>query len=269
MKKRLLCLILVICLTATFPLSVSATEIGDSEVILTQATINRVNQEILTGRITNVNDVLNLALSQYNTMSSHAKAAADQDGAPLQIVQVLQNPTATLSDTSNDGVVAVTSLLVLDENGQFVDSSTYRQYHVYVNGGTNTYSIFATHTTYFKISSDRPEYDTDCARLYKAETVLVYGTAYTATKMVHLGVYSLDPYMVEYEYGPEQTIYSPSAGQTYTYIPFPDENVGWIPMYTLAFFQSSVRVYVGNEEIIAVYNQIRGDDLWSSFIEGW
>lgn len=178
-KKRMLSTLLAFLFIWQFvPCNVSA---SDNASTPSSETVKRVQQEVLSGNITNVDDVLDVALAQHLSIAGNSKIRSVDNDASLQIYQLLDSDTDAEGNKSE--TIAVTALLVLDAQGQSVSASEYTTHHMTGNNDLNEYSIFATHTTLLKSRTDDPIYHTEAVRVYSMQTVLTYGTAMTASKL--------------------------------------------------------------------------------------
>ncbi len=257
MTKKLcvICFALVcVMLTMLVPSPVFAEEAPDT---VSAETIERVYEEVLTGEITNVEDVLAVALAQYASRNEHEGIATctmgdEPDDTPLQIVQQLEDTSDGCSQ------YAVSALLVLDEDNEPVTASEYAETETITGShGMNEYSIFATHTTYIdkrtQVNDQGDEYKE--YRVKRAETVLTYGTALSAMKLEHSYAFYADPFGVEYDTDNGTPINYPAAGVTYTYRPFSSSNDGWVYAVTqFAKVQTTAAIYVDSDQVFIITN---------------
>lgn len=216
MKKTLSLLLAMVLLATMLPLnSFAVTEESDD---LPTATVERVYNEILSGEISSEEDVLKVALAQYQNRVKHAtygarstnttsESSATIDGDPIPtITQVLEKTTDENGVTTV--LVADTGLYVTDSAGRTVlQDQLYIQNTVSLN-----YSITATHTVYFyyQYSDDITSFE-NYVKFYKMTTTLFYG----ATAPSKLEQY----YCVDVDYLPvqylENTVNNPVSGARY------------------------------------------------------
>ena len=271
MKKRFLCLTLTVLLMV--PMVVSAAEIDggidpiEERLDLSEETVERVKEEVLSGEITSQEDVLTVALMQYcdtnqDTQVYDLQACSVDEDEPLKIVQVVDETVDAEGNTSE--TVAVTALLVLDEDGQSVSAAEYyTNYRMTGNKGLNQYSVFATHTTYLK--SRTTTADGTFVRVYYMNTVLTYGTSMTASKLLHRCAYSRDIADWDSGYIEDSPVNNPVAGTKYMFTPFSSADDGWVPRGILgAYVQTSVEVFVGGTSF-TICNTLRMDADFSEY----
>lgn len=266
MKKLLSLLLSVLLILPLFALPSYAAESPDPVAAeLSSDTVARVKEEVLTGNITNHEDVLKVALAQYEAATkarTYSRSATPIDeNAPLTITQLVD------STTDENGVtietIAKTSLLVLDENGRSANNMLYRSYHMSNSNGLNQYSVFATHTMFVETRTNDPIAHTETVCVTKMETVLVYGTAMKASGLLHRFACS-DEYMdvdgFQQGYYEDDLVTNPSAGNVYDYEP-PER---WVPRVLLgSFVQTSAEIFVGSTSFTIVNHQtLDGTSTW-------
>lgn len=154
MVKKFVILLLVL-ITSISMLTVSASAIEQSSLSL--ETIERVQNEVLSGNITSHKDVLLVALREQQQRDKNeenrAMLAQKMDlgidtGESLSITQELG--TKFNADGSKDSIIAVTALAVADENGKQVNRTTIGD--TYTDEDENSldeYEIYATHTVLY------------------------------------------------------------------------------------------------------------------------
>ena len=183
-KLRILSLLLSVLLIASMlPPSVIAEEPTDE---LTQETIDRVYDEVLTGEITSTEDVLRVALAQYEARQTttygmrSGSNANETEGETPTITQIIETITDENGVTTE--LVADTGLLVVDENGE--ETSTVQLYRNGFNS-LDAYSITATHTVYFYYRNhfNGLIFDTEEVKLARVKTTLYYNSSFSATKL--------------------------------------------------------------------------------------
>lgn len=169
----------------------------------------RVFEEVLTGEITNDEDVIRVALEQYQErMNRRARMGTPElvEDDSLSITQVLD----TYTDENGDAIenVVTTGLLVLDENNNLVRADSIKT----GSAGLSEYSIYATMRVSVTINAD-----SDKVRFNWFDTTLTYGTSMTAGTLTQDSKYTTEPYW-EYADIVKQISY-PKANVAYTYYP--------------------------------------------------
>ncbi len=219
--------LLVFLLTSVFMFSLSSPVIAASfyngeeatsttleRFDLTEDLIMDVQQDLLSGQITNREATLNLAVAQYLNLINTEIPQVDNGGLP-QIAQVISE-----NQTANGAVereVAYSTLVLLDKDGNVLTDEELVDMSMHADGTLDTYSIDASHTTYFTLKVDNWGRIT-AARLDRMTTVLTYNSSSKASKMVQVYVADPAPYQTEY-FETSRTINSPDARATYTYRP--------------------------------------------------
>ena len=271
MKKFLSSLLSVLLILPLFALpSYAAENPGPITAELSSDTVARVKEEVLTGNITNHEDVLKVALAQYEAATkartySRSSMPIDED-APLTITQLVDSTTDENGVTTD--TLAATSLLVLDENGSPVSANSYFLYYKMTStGGNNTYSVYATHTMYAVGMQNNPTFETDTIRVDRSTTVLTYGTSIGASSLQQFYADSCDVIDLDSTTDSSTVTYNPIAGRNYTF--YPDSR--YIPRYNLGYIQTSVRIIVGTSTIeIASILPLAGSwEFLPGFSEGW
>ena len=265
-NARILATLLSLLLIVFCAIPTHASEPTDE---LTAEVIERVYSELLTGNITSTDDVLRVAVAQYeaNHPSSYGTrsiGSSENDGNQLpRITQVVE--TAQDEDGFTTVLIADSGILLTDENGTTITTNQL------INQGYNTYSqysITAYHTVYYyyryQQNGDELPFEEDHVKCYKMTTVVYYGSNYQATKLEHI-------------YGPEvgpipnpqliNVYYYPSHSTTYTdYTP----NAAWIDASTNANHEgfSSMAVIYIDGRIMEIPVEVDSDTV-SDAIGGW
>lgn len=217
MKRRLLSLFVAILLVLPMALPAAAAT-GNSDE-LSDATIERVKQEVLSGNITDEEDVLNVALAQYASRaqsaaygarsgSTAAGTSASIDGEDVpSITQVIEETTDENGAITR--LIADTGLHVTDASGRTV---TIDQLYLQDTFSLD-YSITATHTVYFyyKYDSD-PLTSENYVKFDRMVTALFYG-ANPVTQLKQY--YCVDVNGIPQQYL-EQTVTNPTSGARYS-----------------------------------------------------
>ena len=246
-KLRFLALLLSVLLMASMlPPAAFADEPADE---LTQETIDRVYDEVLTGEITSTEDVLRVALAQYEArqtttygMRSVGSITENEDEVP-RITQVIES---TLDKEGNTiSFVADTALLVTDEEGNMVTLRHANQDFIVLND----YNITAQHTVYYYHKFPLYEGDNAYVKIYKQVTTLQNNSTYLANKIRH-EYRPFEPDSGGYVTRYKQTFYTPVTG-TYTTYPNPAEPypLDWVISYygDPGGFESVVYIYCGTK----------------------
>lgn len=225
MKKWLCVLFLAISMVFS---SITALSVrAETSESLPSDTVERVKAEVLTGDITNAQDVLDVALSQYYSAPAtyrmrsinNPESAADES---LKISQIIE--TTNNEDGSRRGVLAVTGLLVVDENGRSVSAKEYEYYRMSSNtqeGNLDAYHIFATQTIYVTFCFYDPDIKTATLQIDHMNVRLIYEGTQRASRMrqiyadeadyigydtiVEYQTWILDPSPISYSFTPTRS----------------------------------------------------------------
>lgn len=267
-SRRILCLILgILLIVPLLPLEVGAVE--DSGVPSEEVT-ERVYEEILTGNITNEEDVLRVALAQYASQPQSAIATYDARSMNAAVEEE-ENITPLISQvlektTDENGVttllVADTGLLVTDADGDAV--YTDKLYNS-STGSLSQYSITATHTIYYyyRYGANGLYFTDEQVKAYKMTTRLTYGSTYNATLLEH--------YYYTTGSGVRVGSYTSPVGATlYTTYPSNATTVTWMDAWTHPYpgFSSQAKVYYGTKileitiDVHALYEGPEYDGYW-------
>lgn len=235
-----LCLLFVVSFTSV------GVHASDPTPTVSNETIARVHEEVLTGNITNHEDVLAVALAEYMSKPRTMAATLSEDSdEPLKITQLIDETTAP--DGTPISTYASTALLVLDEEGRSVNATEYYNHHMTGNGGDSGTQIFATHTTFVTAKCTDPTNPFSTQRFFKItsmNTIITCGTAIQATKMQQSYADEADPVGLDYriEHGPVVT--NPVAGTHYPFLPNTSRYLQMAVYGT--YIQSYVQIWVGN-----------------------
>lgn len=170
----------------------------------------RVYEEVLTGEITNDEDVIKVALEQYHERMNHRSRIGSpellKDDGSLSITQVLDTYTNENGNVIED--VVTTGLLVLDDNNNLVRGSMVST----GSAGLTEYSIYASMNVSVTYDSSAGK-----VRFNWFDTKLTYGTAMTAGKLTQSSTYAPEPFFI-YNDVTKQISY-PQGNVTYRYTP--------------------------------------------------
>ena len=264
MKKFLSLLLSVLLILPLFALPSYAAESPDPVAAeLSSDTVARVKEEVLTGNITNHEDVLKVALAQYEAATkartySRSSTPIDED-APLTITQLVDSTTDENGVTTE--TIAHSSLLVLDENERSVSATEYEYYVRSNSGGNNTYSVYATITLHVTTRTNDPIENTTTARATHLSTVLTYGTAITASSLQHSYYDRCDGFGADYYECESDIVYNPAAG----YHSFSLRDSRWIPRYNPGLIKGTVTITVGTTTFTVVSSLETGTN-WDPFL---
>lgn len=227
-KMRFLALLLSVLLIASMlPPSAFAEETADEPTgELTQETIDRVYEEVLSGEVTSTEDVLRVALAQYEARqtSTYGMRSADNtsenDDELPRITQVIE--TTQDEDGNTALLVADTALFATDESGSTIVSENLGNQVINSFSGIN---IVAYHTVYYTYEHQElpPFYPRNHVLVYKQTTKLVNNGATLPTKLIH-EYWSPVSGVPQCTY--TKTFSSPSFNTTYTSYPS-GQNVIW------------------------------------------
>lgn len=268
--KRLICVLVVLVMVfAQFSVVAYAQETEENKK-------ERVFNELLTGNITNVDDVLDVAFEQMESMGQFEETAtygmrSVSNDSSLQVMQVVE--ASEDEDGGIEGLMAVTGLLLTDENGRSVSADEYREYRMNTTnteGSLSQYSIRATHTIYIKLWNTSSEFNGNSS--YKLEYMrlrLYYDSTYMASAIRQRYADQADSAGYDTKYEEQSWIYSPTAG-TYKFTPSKSRQLA---LGGYACIQGSADIVYGSEKMTV------GTVLPTSFlqdkidngtlIEGW
>ena len=199
----------------------------------------RVYKEVLTGNITNDEDVIRVALKQY--AEKEENATSSKQSMKEDYLSVTQTIGEKIEGTGNvvEEIVS-TGLVIVDENQRRVPIDEIET----GSGQLSQYSIYATMTV--NVTNDR---QTQKARLNFIETKLNYGTSMKAGSLVQFLWYS-DSVIGE-AVDKKKTTSSPNANYPYRYY----------PTYTSMLYYSGMNchlspiseIHAGNDSMIIRY----------------
>lgn len=195
--------------------------VSAEEAQLTAATISRVKSEVLSGNLTNQQDVLRVAWNEYQTRK--ARASTFQETAmsnvpdSFTITQVVD--TVIDSETmSTKSLIASTALIVVDENLNQVTPSrvanlvTQDDHISFI-----TYDVYATHTAYFWSETSGDLLDDIEITMQRMTTQIFYQSSTTViTTLQHKYRYFEGP--LPYDES-DDIIYQPVNRQVYGWQP--------------------------------------------------
>lgn len=175
----------------------------------------RVFEELQTGQITSEEDVIRVALQQYQERKKRSTRISGQEAdidESLSITQVLDHKEDENGDISEN--IMSTNLMVLDEDNNIMNARVMDAFNTDKYAEFGSYSIYATMTV--SVSRDiGPEYNK--VRFNCFDTTLYYGTAQKATSLVQFAWHSDDPYFTYDDI--MKRIVEPQANVKYRYTP--------------------------------------------------
>lgn len=175
----------------------------------------RVFEEIQTGQITSEEDVIKVALQQYQERKKRAARMSGQQediDDSLSITQVLDHTEDENGDISEN--VMSTNLIVLDKDNNVMNARVMDTFDTDKYAEFGSYSIYATMTVY--VSRDiGPEFNK--VRFNCFDTTLYYGTAQKATSLVQFAWHSEGPGFTYDDI--MKRIVEPQANVKYRYTP--------------------------------------------------
>lgn len=181
------------------------------------ALYQRVCDEVLSGKITNEEDVLKVALAQYeNRKNSASRMGGKEQDDSLTITQVVDSRVDNNGNVVED--VITTDLLVLDQNYSLASATDVKT--GYAN--LSEFSIYATMNVSVTYDSSDAK-----VRFNWFNTVLTYGTAMKASSLTQSSTIS-EVFFHETE--PEKTYINPTAGYKYQYTPSNQTMVSYVTL---------------------------------------
>lgn len=212
--------------------------------------------EILTGEISDIDSLIPLAEAQMNSpLSDDGITANINDNGQLQIIQIVNSNTRS----GDAGIqVAASTFLVVDANGDELNYTDYRT----SNGGLNSVSVFAVHTTYYTLHQ-ASLIDPLWAKCYYMTTKLVYGTQVGASSMYqcYQGYYSI--YDAANEVKQSNSISSPQAGILHTYFPMASREY---KIGSLGQIVTFAHINIGTQSFEVRNTVLMNNDDWTQII---
>lgn len=181
----------------------------------------RVRQELLKGEVTEQADVLEVAAAHLDKdiRDDGMTVEVDANGC-VRITQII-GKSGAVNERSSSGdsgtQIVCTTLLLADKDGN-IETSTdyvYDSMQSSNSGSLSQYSVYATHTVYLLARSNELYSNTEI-KLTSMKTVLTYGTAIKAGKLVQQ--YKARRDFVSDVASDSKTINNPAAG-THSFAP--------------------------------------------------
>ena len=249
MKKFVsIVLTLVLVLGITIPASASQITIGTIET--EEQKLARVQAEVLSGNITNEQDVIEVALAQYAEKVAYCRAnGIEMDpNESLSITQVIESD-ASVAGTDPIEELAITGLLLLDESGNQITADSTN-----VSGSQTNRLDGATVAATLTMTISRRIVDSAQSqrKLTQLKTVIFNATGYDLIYLQQFGYYSsLDEY-IEYR---SPVIAYPSQNQSYTFSP----NDPWRNVDGMGYYEGNALIKVDTQtfEVLIGYNGLQ------------
>ena len=213
--KKFTSIFMAIVLVLGIAIPASAAGIGDiiAGPIETEAEkIARVQAEVLSGNITNEQDVIEVALAQYAEKVAYCRANGielDPD-EPLTITQVIESDVDINGDTVEQ--IAITGFMVEVANGGFEQLTPNTITSLY---GSNTIGIASGSiiaTTTMCVYENEEFYH----RVHSISTTLTIRSGYSATSLYHVYECNVPG---EYDYETSSVTSNPSGNFPHTFYP--------------------------------------------------
>lgn len=195
--------------------------VSAEEAQLTAATISRVKSEVLSGNLTNQQDVLRVAWSEYqarqaraSTLQKSSVSAVPDSFTITQVVDTVVDPKTN----STKNLVASTALIVVDDNLEQITPSRVpvldtEEDHI----SFLTYDVYATHTAYFWSETSGDLLDDIEITMQRMTTQIFYQSSTTViTTLQHKYRYFEGP--LPYDES-DDIIYQPVNRQVYGWQP--------------------------------------------------
>lgn len=247
MKKRVIASVLMLIIAFSFIVFPVSAE----EAQLSAATISRVKSEVLSGNLTNQQDILRVAWSEYQTRQARAStlqkssvSAVPDSFTITQVVDTVVDPKTN----STKKLVASTALIVVDDNlEQITPSRVSNLVTQEDNISFLTYDVYATHTAYFWSETSGDLLDDIEITMQRMTTQIFYQSSTTVnTTLQHKYRYFEGP--LPYDES-DDIIYQPVDQQVY----------GWQPSHRDPFlisgpngFHTMAEVTCNGETLLAV-----------------
>lgn len=242
-----------------FALSFIVFPVSAEEAQLSAATISRVKSEVLSGNLTNQQDILRVAWSEYqarqaraSTLQKSSVSAVPDSFTITQVVDTVVDPKTN----STKNLVASTALIVVDDNLEQITPSRVpvldtEEDHI----SFLTYDVYATHTAYFWCETSGDLFDDIEITMQRMTTQIFYQSSTTVnTTLQHKYCYYEGP--LPYDES-DDIIYQPVDQQVY----------GWQPSRRDPFviggsygFQTRAEISCNGEFLVA-YCYVGGIDM--------
>ena len=184
--KKFVSIVLTLVLVLGIAIPASASQITIGTIETEEQKLARVQAEVLSGNITNDQDVIEVALEQLAEKVAYCRENGIEmnPNESLTITQVIESD-ASIAGVDSVQDVAITGLLIVDENGNQRAATDYLS-----DSDSNTISIAGgniiattTMTVRFEYVSSSILWDT---RIYKISTSVQNFAGQTADKLRHI-----------------------------------------------------------------------------------
>lgn len=204
MNRRLLALFLAVMFVLSFTLPASASDNTNIDVTI---------DNLAVGNPSDLDDVVSVAERYMNSDIVHegVTSSIDQNGR-INITQIISTPSSRAIST-NSKEVASSTIMILDANGDEITYTDYNQTY----GGSSTYEVYATHTTYYTLIQDSliDGFEIKVSRMCTMFTF----TGSTTPTGFYQKYQGSDDGLTSYDYGQSSTTYAPVANYSYWYYP--------------------------------------------------
>lgn len=193
--------------------------------------------------------MLRLAIEQYTQQTLRQGTFSDRKNVESEYFLIAQEVSrGDNEDGTESKDIALSALLVIDEDGNSVTRDDIVSGYNTSNGGLNDYSVFAVHTSYFSFKSGSLG-NLESVRLTRMETELIYGSQLTAGKLTQYYIENKEPVIIS-PIQKEKVTTLPLAGRVYTY--YPGGNYCSTNILD-AFITSGAKINVGNTYFVVEY----------------
>ncbi len=212
-EKKVAAFLLAVSVTIITVGTVQAAVAGVENEVETDAEIReRVFEEIRSGNITNDEDIIKVALDQYEERLARSRMRAsdskqEEIDDSFSITQVMGRHVDEQGNLVED--VMSTGLIVLDESNNMARASTITSSE---NAQLSEYSIYCTMNVNFTVDRHNPS-----VKLNGFDTTLHYGTSMKAWHLLQGSKYAPEPFF-EYD-DVDINIDNPAGDRAYHYTP--------------------------------------------------
>ncbi|WP_295471737.1 hypothetical protein [uncultured Subdoligranulum sp.] len=206
--KKIISLFAVFVMLFSCVISANAATTATSEQITVDASVEQeVLDGLLAGQITNEEDVLRVALEQYQERKKEARNNLKSSSSnSFYIEQLLDTHVDDAGNIVQD--IFTTNLLVLDENNRIVTPRDAASNSI----GLSTYQIYAYMNVNYTVNVSALK-----VRINNFTTTLTYGTAMRASALIQSSKYADTPFNEIQDVA--RTYSNPNANVSYLYTP--------------------------------------------------
>ena len=233
--KKFVSIVLTLVLVLGIAIPASASQITIGTIETEEQKLARVQAEVLSGNITNDQDVIEVALEQLAEKVAYCRENGIEmnPNESLTITQVIESD-ASIAGVNSTRDVSVTGLFMFDDNGVQITAD-------YVNRfGSDSVDILNgnIHATTTMVVRERPQQFTIETKVYNIYTIFQNVGGYTADRLQHR--YTLMPAFEDIQ--ESGVIYDPANNTSYTFHPSTD--------YIANAGAAGAGYYLGEAEII-------------------